>query len=169
MRFGRQHAISVEPEADAEQQRMWTALHLVLVFVVPERAVGNLYRLDGGQIVAPGDRLGAPDMRNVIEPAVPGPIGLRCRQQAGNNDGKVDLHFVERLENTDVLELQCAVMGRLADVEAFAAGRLQLVDLLLVLRERGRGDLDARQFLEIRDHGIGQFVVPVDNAELARG
>ena len=60
-------------------------------------------------------------------------------------------------------------MRRLADVEALAAGRLQLVDLLLVLRERRRVDLDAGRLLEIRDHGIGQFVVPVDDVERARG
>ena len=53
------------------------------------------------------------------------------------------LAHVEGRKNAEVLELRGAVAGRLAEVEAFAAGRLELVDLLLVLRERRLVDLDA--------------------------
>jgi len=85
------------------------------------------------------------------------------------DQAEVHLLFVERLQDVDVLELQSAVVGGLAEVEAGAAGGLQLVDLLLVLREWRRGDLDAGRFLEIGDHRVRQFIVPVDQAQAARG
>ena len=57
-------------------------------------------------------------------------------------------------KNAEVLELRRAVAGRLAEVEALAAGRLQLVDLLFVLGERRLVDLDAGLGFEIRDDRI---------------
>ena len=96
-------------------------------------------------------------------------MDFEAASRPGTMSGEIDLLFVDRLQDVDVLELQRAIVRRLAEVETGAAGRLQLVDLLLVLRERRRVDLDACRLLEVRDHGIGQFVVPVDDAERARG
>jgi len=51
-------------------------------------------------------------------------------------DVELELVGVPRPEQAEILELRRAVAASAAQIEAFAAGRLQLVDLLLVLRER---------------------------------
>ncbi len=74
---------------------------------------------------------------------------------------------VKRGQDVEVLVLRGPVDGRRAEVKAFAAGGLQLVDLLFVLGEWRLVDLDARGLLEIRDHGIRKFVRPHEQVEFA--
>ena len=94
-------------------------------------------------------------MRQVIEPVIPGPDAGRAFEHRGDKVADI-LHpvHVEGGEHAEVLELRGAVAGRLAEIEALAAGRLELVDLLFVLRERRLIDLDAGLRLEIRDDRI---------------
>ena len=75
---------------------------------------------------------------------------------------------VERLRDAQFDELRLTVARWLAQVEALSARRLELVDLLLILRE-GRGvDLDAGRLREVGDQGVGHFVRPDEDVELAR-
>ena len=109
-------------------------------------------------------------MRQVIEAAIPGPeLGRAFEHRRDEVADVLQLVHVEGRENAEVLELRRAVARRLAEVEAFAAGGLQLVDLLFVLRERRLVHLDAGGLLEVRDHRIGEFVRPHEQVELARG
>ena len=159
----------VEPQADADQQRLRAALHLAFVFLAPERAVGELVGFDAGLIVAPGDRLRPPAVRHEMQLAVPGPGLPRGRQQGGQDGVDLEPVFLERSEQAEVEELPGAVVGRLAEVEALALGRLQPADLLARLRERGGDDLDPGRPLELRDHRTRQLVVPIEDTETAGG
>jgi hypothetical protein len=58
---------------------------------------------------------------------------------------------IERLQHVEFEELRRTVVRGLAEIETLAAGGLQLVDLLLVLAERGGADLDPGGLLEVAD------------------
>ena len=74
---------------------------------------------------------------------------------------------IKGLQHAEFLELRGAVARRLHEIEALAAGRLQFVDLLFILRERRRIDLDAGRLLEIGDDVARKLVRPVEKIEFA--
>ena len=163
----RQLAGMIEPQADAQQQRVRPPLNVALVFFVPQAAVGQRCVIERRLVGAPRDRLAAPAMRRVKQLAVPAPQPLADLRQLRQHVVERQLAFIERRQQAQFLELRRAVMRRLAQIEAFARGGLQLVDLLLVLAERRGADLDPGCLFEVGDQRVRLLVVPVQQRERA--
>jgi len=101
----------------------------------------------------------------MVKLAIPTPEAFGDFHHRRKNTVERELLFIERLEHSEIFELRCAVMSWLAKIETITTSGLQFVDLLFVLRERCCLDLDAGGFFEIRNHRIGKFVIPVQQAQ----
>ena len=148
---------------------MRAALNVALDAFIPERTIAQVGGIALVEVGAPGNGFRTPAMRQVVEAAFPGPdAGRSFKHRAQKIAGVLHLVHVEGCQHRQFLELDGAVASRLAEIEAFAASGLQLVDLLFVLRKRRHVDLDARSLLEVRDDRIGEFVRPHQQVQLAR-
>ena len=147
---------------------MRPALHMAFDVFAPQIAIGELLRIALPLVGAPRDRFGAPQMRKMIKPAIPGPDAGGAFEEGRLHGADIlDLRQIVGLQHAEFLELRGAIARRLHEVETFAAGRLKFVDLLFILRERRRIDLDAGRLLEIWNDVARKLVRPVEEIEFA--